>query len=196
MPGFSVHLFNTNGTDYDGEKGSGNFSIDGAFMAEFFINELFSLQTGLFFTADTMTIAGQKNVYDDSGNFKYAYDTAESFSTKSLVFPLRAGINFYPSIFSLGIHGGIYMDVIINSVYKDIFAETEGSFKRNVLFGWTAGGSAGITLGPGMMFFDIQYMTDFVHAKTTMYDTPVALYKRHIIAFAIGYKIGVINQKR
>jgi TolB-like protein len=73
MPGFSIHLFN---------KGSGSFSIDGAFRAEYFINEMFSLQTGLLYTTDTMTIAGQKNVYDGFGNFMYSYDTKESFATK------------------------------------------------------------------------------------------------------------------
>jgi hypothetical protein len=196
MPGFSIHLFNTNGTDYDGGKGNGSFSIDGTFIVEFFINEMFSLQTGLSYTTDTMTILGQKNVYDDSGNFKYSNDTAESFSTESLLIPLLAGINFYPSIFSLGIHGGLYLDVPINSIYKDSFAETEGPFERNILFGWTVGGSAGIKLGPGIMFFDIRYMGDFINAKTTMNNTPVELYKRNLIAFGVGYKIGLINQKR
>jgi hypothetical protein len=196
MLGFSIHLFITNGTDYDGEKGSGSISIDGALSAEFFINEMFSLQTGLLFTADTMTISGQKNVYDASGNLKYSYNTAESFSTKSLLIPLLGGVNFYPSIFSLAIHGGLYMDIPFNGVYKDSFTGTEDAYKRNVLFGLAIGGSAGIKLGPGSIFFDMRYMGDFTKAKATVHDSPVELYKRHIIAFGIGYKIGFINQKK
>jgi hypothetical protein len=46
------------------------------------------------------------------------------------------------------------------------------------------------------VFFDIRYMGDFINVKTTMNNTPVELYKRNIIAFGVGYKIGLINQKR
>jgi TolB-like protein len=196
MPGFSIHLFNTNGTDYDGEKGGGSSSIDVALSAEFFINELFSLQTGLLFTADTMTISGQKNVYDASGNYQYSYNIAESFSTQSLLIPLLGGVNFYPSVFSLAIHGGLYMDIPFNGVYKDSFTGTEAAFKRNVLFGLALGGSVGIKLGPGSIFFDMRYMGDFTKAKATVHNSPVELYKRNIIALGIGYKIGFINQKK
>jgi curli biogenesis system outer membrane secretion channel CsgG len=187
MPGFSIHLFN---------KGGGNFSIDGAFSAEFFINEMFSLQTGLFFTSDAMTVSGPKNVYDDAGNLKYSYDSTESFTTASLSFPLIAGINFYPSIFSLSVHGGLYVDVPINSVYKDSFFGTENGFERDVFFGYAVGGSAGVKLGPGILFFDMRYLGDFIPAKATIHNAPVELYTRHIIAFGIGYKIGFINQKK
>jgi TolB-like protein len=198
MPGFSIHLFNTDGTDYDGEKGSGSVSIDGAFVAEFFINEMFSVQTGLLYTTDTMTASGQKNAYDASGIFKYSYDTAESFATKSLLIPLLAGINFYPSIFTLGIYGGLYVDISINGIYnyKDIFAKTETAFERTVLFGGAISGSAGIKLGPGIVFFDARYMGDFISAKASINNSLMEMYKRHIIAFGIGYKIGFINQKR
>jgi hypothetical protein len=196
MPGFSIHLFNTNGTDYDGDEGSGSFSIDGSFLAEYFINEMVSLQTGLLYTTDSMTISGQKDVYDNSGNLKYSYDTVESFSTQSLLVPLLAGINFYPSFFSLGIHGGLYMDIPINSVYKDSFTGTEDPFERNLLFGYAVGGSVGIKLGPGKMFLDAQYMGDLISANATVNDNTVEVYKRHIIAVCIGYKIGLINQKR
>jgi hypothetical protein len=196
MPGFSIHLLNTDGTDYDGKEGSGNFSIDGAFRAEFFFNEIVSLQTGLLYTTDTMTTSGKKNIYADSGNLKYSYDTVESFSTQSLLVPLLAGINFYPSIFVLNIYGGLYADISFNSVNKDNFAGTEDAFKRNILFGYAAGGSAGIKLGQGILFFDARYMGDFINASTTVNNRTVELYKRQIIAFGIGYKVGLINQKK
>jgi TolB-like protein len=195
-PGFSIHLFNTDGTDYDGEKGSGSLSFDGTFITEFFINESFSLQTGLSYASDTMTISGQKNVYDNFGNLKYSYNIQRSFSTKSLSVPLLAGISFYPSIFSLGIYGGLYVDIPVSSVYKDSIAKTEIIFKRNLLFGYITGGSAGIKLGPGIMFFDLRYRGDFTKAKTTVNNIPMEMYKRHIIAFGIGYKFGLINRKR
>jgi hypothetical protein len=187
MPGFSVHLF---------DKGSGNFSIDGALVAEYFINEEFFLQTGLLYTTDTMTISGQKNAYDASGNLKYSYNTVESFSTKSLLVPLLAGINFYPSIFSLSIYGGLYSDIPFSGLYKDSFAGTEEEFKRNILFGYAVGGSAGMEIGPGIMFLDVRYMGDFTNTKATITNRPAENYKRRILAFGIGYKIGFINQQR
>jgi TolB-like protein len=198
MPGFSLHLFNTNGTGYDGKKGSGNFSIDGALSVEFFINEMVSLQTGLLYTTDTMTVSGQKTVYDASGNFSYSYNTTESFSIGSLSVPLLGGINFHPSIFALGIYGGLYADFPIQagSIYTDKFAGTRDAFERSFLFGCTVGGSAGIKLGPGSIFFDVRYMGDFISARITVNDRQLEVYKRHIIAFGIGYKIGLINQKR
>jgi TolB-like protein len=196
MPGFSIHLFNTDGTDYDEKKGGGSFSIDASLVAEFFVNEMFSLQTGVLYTTDTMTISGQKNVYDASGNLKYSYDTVESFSTQSLSVPLLAGINFYPSVFSLGLRGGIYLDIPLNGVYKNSFVGTEAEFERSVLFGFATGGRAGIKLGPGILFFDAQYMGDLINAEATINNGQIELYKRRIIAFGIGYKIGFINQKK
>jgi hypothetical protein len=177
MPGFSIHSFDTNGTDYDGTKSSGNFSIDGAFIAEYFITRVFSLQTGLLFTTDTITIG-----------------TTESFSTRSLLIPLLAGINFHPSIFVVGFYGGVYLDIPFNGVYNNGF--DEDGFDRSLLFGYTAGGSAGIKFGPGIVFLDARYMGDFINAKATVNNSQAETYKRHIIAFGIGYKIGFINQKR
>jgi hypothetical protein len=198
MPGFSAHLFDDGAIADSGEKGSGSYSFDGALIAEYFINELFFLQTGLFFTADTITISEQKNAYDDSGTVKYTYETTGSFATQSLLFPLLAGISFYPLVFSPGIYaaiqGGLYADIPINNVYKDSFAGTEGRFTRNILFGWTLGGSAGVKFGQGIIFFDVRYSGDFMNAKLTMNNTPHD-YKRNIIAFGVGYKIGYINQK-
>jgi hypothetical protein len=201
MPGFSFQLFNTKGTDYAGKKGGGSVSLDGALGAEFFINEMFSIQSGLFFTSDTMTISGKKSIYDAVGNFKYSYNTAESFSTQSLLIPMFAGVNLSPSIFMLGIfsldaYGGFYVDIPLKSAYKDSFAGTEDAFKRSVLFGFAIGGSAGIKLGPGIVFFDMRYMGDFTNAKATISNKPVVLYNRHTIAFCIGYKIGFMDTKR
>jgi hypothetical protein len=196
MPGLSVHLFNTSGTDYAGKNSGGSFSLDGAIMAEFFINETFSLQTGFLYTTDIMTVSGQKNVYDNLGVLKYSYNTVESFSIKSLLIPLLAGINFYPSVFSLSFYGGLYMDIPVTGVYKDSFAGTEETFNRNVVLGYAIGGSAGIKLGPGIMFCDLRYMGDFTQAKATANNKVVGIYKRHIVAFGIGYKIGFINQER
>jgi TolB-like protein len=196
MPGFSTHLFDTNGTACDGQEGSGSFSIDGDFIAEFFINEMFSLQTGVLYTTDTMTISEQKNEYDSLGNLKYSYDTLESFSTQSLLVPLFVGINFYPSVFSLGIYGGAYADIPVNNTYKDSFAGTEDVFERNILFGYAVGGSAGIKFGSSIVFFDVRYIRDLVKAEVTLNNSPAEIYRRHIIAFGIGYKIGLISQKR
>jgi hypothetical protein len=187
MPGFSLHLFNTDGTAYDGEKASGSLSIDGAFTAEYFFNEMFSLQTGLLYTTDTMTISTQKS----------GHDTVEDFSSKSLVIPVLAGVNFYPSIFSLGIYGGFYMDIPVGGLrYRDNYTRTDEITTRNVLFGYTAGGSAGIKLGPGIVFFDVRYMGDFMKTKTTVNDSPLEMYKRRIIALSIGYRIGLMSQKK
>jgi hypothetical protein len=145
-----------------------------------------------------MTIQGQTDVYDASGIFKYSYDTVESFSTQSLLVPLLAGINFHPSIFSLGIYGGLYVDISINGEYKNEnnFAPAEAAFQRNILFGFAAGASAGIKFGPGIVFFDLRYMNDLINAEVTINNRPLDLYRRHIIALGIGYKIGLINQKR
>jgi TolB-like protein len=174
MPGLSIHLFT---------EGSGNFSIDGAFRAEYFINEIFSLQTGILYTTDTMTIERQT--------------TVEEFASKSLVIPLLAGINFYPSIFVLGVYGGLYMDIPAGGLrYRDNYTRTDVNTARNVLFGYAAGGNAGIKLGSGIVFLDVRYMGNFTNAKAAIHTNSVEIYKRNIIAFGIGYKIGFINQKR
>jgi hypothetical protein len=90
------------------------------------------------------------------------------------------------------------VDISINGVYnyKDSFSEAEAAFERDFLFGYAIGGSAGIKLGPGIVFLDVRYMGDFINAKATINNSPMEMYKRQIIAFGIGYKIGLINQKR
>jgi hypothetical protein len=62
--------------------------------------------------------------------------------------------------------------------------------------GYAIGGSAGIKLGPGIMFFDVRYMGDFINTKATITNRSAENYKRQIIAFSVGYKIGFINQQR
>jgi hypothetical protein len=115
-----------------------------------------------------------------------------------LLIPLLGGINFNSLIFVLGLYGGFYIDIPIpfNNIYKNSFAGTEDVFERNILFGYAAGGSAGIKLGPGIVFLDVRYMGDFINANTTINNIPMEIYKRRIIAFGVGYKIGLLNQKR
>jgi hypothetical protein len=60
MPVLSMRLFNTGGTDYDGQEAGGSYSAGGAFIAEFFLSEQFSLQTGVFYATDAMTVSGGK----------------------------------------------------------------------------------------------------------------------------------------
>jgi hypothetical protein len=64
------------------------------------------------------------------------------------------------------------------------------------LFGYAAGGSAGIKLGSSVLFFDVRYLGDFINASATIDTKPVELYKRHTITVGIGLKIGFINQKK
>jgi hypothetical protein len=126
----------------------------------------------------------------------YDYDTIYSFSSNSLIIPLFAKFTFRPSIFDIDIFGGAYIDLPLTVQYKDSFNGTEKNIARNSLFGFGAGGSCGMNLGPGIIYCDTRYMRDFTKTNVVLDDEEIDIYRRNIIAFGIAYKMGFFDIKQ
>jgi hypothetical protein len=131
-PGFSIHNYSNNNNDDN--KNSYSFDIAAQFTYKF--NSFIGLQSELFFTADTFAYPVQASMYDTGGNKLYNYDTTYSYSSQSLIIPLMLKATFNPSILSLGVFGGVYIDAPFGkSEYKDSFNVTSMNYKRNILVG-------------------------------------------------------------
>jgi curli biogenesis system outer membrane secretion channel CsgG len=188
-PALSIRMYDTEGTAYSDESADNNLSMDIALQIDIQLHRLFALQTEFLFTADTMHIDKTIN----AGGL-YSYDTVQSFSSNSLIIPLFAKLTYRPSSFDIDIFGGVYMDIPLDEVhYKDSYSGTEESSRRNIQFGFGAGGSFGIKLGPGILYLDARYMRDFMNTSIMLDDKITDIYKRSIIAFGIGYRMGFFN---
>jgi hypothetical protein len=62
--------------------------------------------------------------------------------------------------------------------------------------GWTLGGSAGMKLGPGALFVDLRYMADFEGTRIQRKGSIIEAYSRGMMAFSLGYEIGLMNIKK
>jgi hypothetical protein len=100
-----------------------------------------------------------------------------------MIIPILAKGTWRPSIFSIEGLAGIYFTVPIGQMeISDSFYGTTKLEDYSPSMGFVAGGDFGVKLGPGLLFFDIRYMTDFADTKD--------VYKRSMMTLGIGYKIG------
>jgi hypothetical protein len=168
------------------------FSFDGAVQAALNISDMFAVQTELLFTKDTAT-----GIIHDSG-----YVVKESFESNALLIPLLAKASFRPENYVLSGLAGIYFTVPLGDMKEKYTEEYGGStysesynwdFEK-VPLGFMIGASGGIKLGSGNLFADLRYAMDFSETEASTENVTLALYKRSMFMFSLGYEIGLIGR--
>ena len=195
-PGFSVHLYNIENSEYRSESVNNGVSFD--FSAQFGIqiHPLFALQIEMIGTADSAAISGAVDVADETGNFLYHYETMYVFDSASMIIPVLVKLTLRPDIFSLGLFAGAYFSFPGQVNYSDSYLGKSEKRSASPNPGFVAGASAGIKLGPGSLFMDMRYMSDFSETKVQGSGRTSEIYKRGMAAFGIGYEIGFVNLKK
>jgi hypothetical protein len=192
-PGFSVHFYDISNGDYSSGNVNNGISFDLSAQFSIQIHQLFSLQLEVIATADAAAISYVRDMADETGNFLYRYETIYGFNYQSLIIPVIAKFTLRPDIFSLGILGGAYFSLPLGPVNcSDSFLGQKDNRTTTPNPGWLVGVSAGIKLGPGVLFLDMRFMSDFITTKVQGTRT-TEIFNRGIAAFGIGYEIGFVN---
>jgi hypothetical protein len=116
----------------------------------------------------------------------------ETITYSSLMIPLLVKLTFRPSPFMLQAYGGAYLSIPIGKLQVDNSGNSY-SAGFSIPGGVTAGGSAGIKLGPGTLFADVRYLWDFGYT-VARYNGNKEISHRSEAAFGIGYEIGILGQ--
>jgi hypothetical protein len=196
-PGASLHLYETEGGAYSGGSAKNNASFD--FAAQFAVqfNRFIAVQTEVMASADSAGVSRSEQETDGSGAVLYTYDTLYAFNSRSLLIPLLIKPTIRPGIYSFSLFGGIYFSVPLGKMdYSDSFSGDKGSSAVGPELGWEVGGSAGIKVGPGVLFADLRFLKDFDATKIQSGGKIIEVYKRAMAAFSLGYEIGSMNIKK
>jgi hypothetical protein len=88
-------------------------------------------------------------------------------------------------------YGGLYVSLPLGKAALNTNGNTS-SASFSVLGGFAAGGSAGIKLGPGVLFGDFRYGSDFTNLKISDNGSR-ELSRRGKISVSLGYEIGLLR---
>jgi TolB-like protein len=193
-PGGSMHFFETETGAFNGGSANKSLALDAAAQFTVQIHPLFALQTEVLVTVDSAAISRTERMTDESGALMYTYDTLYSLTSRSLLTPVVAKLTLRPGIFSFSIFAGAYFSIPLGKLeYSDSFSGEKMSVTAAPEPGWALGGSAGIKLGPGVLFGDLRYMGDFEGTKIQRNGSILEAYQRGMAAFSLGYEIGLMN---
>jgi hypothetical protein len=195
-PGVSLHFYDTDGAYFNGINPKSGLSFDFAVQAAVQLHRYFSVQTELILTADSIAVSRNLDAFDEYNNFLYNYTTANVLSSRSLLIPVLAKGTLRPSVFSINGLAGLYFSIPLGQAgWTDSFYGTSASGDISTSVGFAAGGSFGIKIGSGLLFLDIRYMADFTKTKIELPEISADVYRRSMLAFGIGYKMGYIAIK-
>jgi hypothetical protein len=182
--GAGIHNYNTNNGDYGaGEGASVSFDFAGQITVQLLY--WFGLQYELAGTADRMTTAlpvGEKTA-------------ACSFASSSLVMPLLARFTVRPANYAFSLIAGPYVQIPTGDMTWGT-GNSEFTSAMNVQLGAVAGASAGLKLGPGVLFLDARYWQDFDQTRIRDRNALHPVYNRSMATVNVGYEIGFIDLYR
>jgi hypothetical protein len=183
--GASLHFYDA-GDMYQDTMPDPGVSVDFAVQFGIQVHKYAALQIEAVVTADSMNLSFVENVNDTSGVLMYTREAKRSFNSRSLLIPLLVKATFKPDIFSLAPFGGAYlslplgkMEYTANGVSQDLTFD--------IVAGIVFGGSFGIHMGPGEMFFDIRYMRDLSETSVKLSGADIKPYSRSIALLGFGY---------
>jgi TolB-like protein len=142
------------------------------------IGQYLGLQTEAVYTIDSFKAAWT------GGN-------SQTVTYSSLTVPLFLKFVLRPGIFMIQGYGGLYVSIPLGRAALNTNGNTS-SASFSVLGGFAAGGSAGIKLGPGVLFGDFRYGADFTNLKINDNGSR-ELSRRSKISVSLGYEIGLLR---
>ncbi|MDR0310235.1 MAG: PorT family protein [Acidobacteriota bacterium] len=188
------------GKDYKWKSGGGSFDI--APFVGIQLADAFALQTELLFTSygyGGYKYTGSDNEYEKNGDYY-------TLSKKAMVIPVLAKVTLFER--KLSIFAGPHFSVNYgagktttkekgNKTSKNASDEDMKYYKDNTkdpLMGLTVGADYGFAAGPGRLFFDARYLTDFGKTKfkysNDEWKTDKNSIRRAKLAFSVGYEFG------
>jgi hypothetical protein len=167
-------------------------SLDAGIQVSLQIVRIFSIQAEAIFTLDNASVWNYALNSNNVDIDRYA----RRFSSFSLQFPLTAKLNFYPGKFRISPFAGAYFIVPLGTVKNSSPLDEEESFAYSVSppLGILGGVSAGLPLGPGMIFADIRYTADLGEMELEQ-GVELQTYRRHMVTVSLGYEFGFFEKK-
>ncbi|MDR3171432.1 MAG: hypothetical protein LBU17_07375 [Treponema sp.] len=164
---------------YHSQELTGLLAFDAALSASVSILNFLAIQVEAMFTADSFELY--------SGN-KWLM----SVSYTSLMIPLFAKVVWRPSRFMVQGYAGAYLSLPLGQLNVE---HGNGSYTADygVTPGFIGGGGGGIKLGPGVVFVDVRYLTDFGNLVAN-HNGNREISHRSKVAFSLGYEIGLIQK--
>jgi hypothetical protein len=183
--GASLHFYDT-GDAYQGASSDPGVSVDFAAHFGIQVHKYAAIQIEALVTADSMNFSFTENIIDASGVLMYTREAKRSFNSRSLLVPVLVKATFKPDIFSLAPFAGAYLGIPLGKMEYTANGVSE-DIGFDLAVGVVAGGSFGIHLGPGELFFDIRYMRDLNETEVKISGVSRKPYIRSMALFGLGY---------
>ena len=196
--------------NFDWEDTYNSFGFNGAAQIALQLTDIFAIQTEFMFTQDE----GEINCIIERGMSKI--EEKFIYSYNSLLIPLLAKLTFRPQNISIAGFGGVYFSIPLGTMNFDYDREVYGLMDGNytlskemdieTAIGFMVGGSVGLKAGPGVVFVDIRFASDFKETRfkdkekikayggnyaNTDIITLESIFTRSKLPITIGYEIGL-----
>jgi len=175
--GVATHFW-TLSNDIKGDAESPSAAVAPAVQGTFYFNDLFALQTELAVSIDKVSYSGT----EAGGEY------TASFESVSLQLPVLARFTYRPGNFSLSGFGGIVFNIPMATMNLNSTLYDDSSYRFSTPPGYVVGTNLGWGLGPGFLFTDIRFSSDFTTTSIHDSDGTLALYKRNALSFTLGYE--------
>jgi hypothetical protein len=173
--GLSYHFYKT-------PEASSKGSLSSDFAVQMSVQPLtwFALQAEAVFSGDSL---------------KTSSDPPLAMSSTAIMYPILGKFTFRPGSLFMAAFGGVYFTTPLTAMTYKV-ADDVYHYQYTPSMGFIVGGNVGLKLGPGTLFADVRYASDFNDTKLIGNWGTWPLYKRSMILSSLGYEIGIFNRKR
>jgi hypothetical protein len=175
-----------------------DFTYEASLQVAFRFLSFMSIQAEAVFTHDRAKLRGPE--YYESGGESWHILYTDSYSSTSLLFPVTVKFPLVLDPYIISPFAGVYWTLPLGGMMLDsnIAARKTGEFDYELSgrFGLTVGVDVGVRLGPGILFLDARYGSDFGKTLIHMDDGGIISYKRSMLSISIGYELALLNKKQ
>jgi hypothetical protein len=174
------------------------FSYEISFQFAFRFLPFMSIQAEAVFTQDRANFQGA-GYYNEPGGISWHIFYTDRYTSTSLLFPLTVKFPLVLDPYIISPFGGIYWALPLGKMTLDsnIANRKTGEFDYDLTgrFGITAGVDLGMRLGPGILFLDARYGSDFGETLIQIDDGTTIRYKRAMLSISIGYELALMSKR-
>ncbi|MDR0387788.1 MAG: hypothetical protein LBH57_07090 [Treponema sp.] len=175
-----------------------DFTYEVSLQVAFKFLSFMSIQAEAVFTHDRARFRGPE--YHESDGESWFIFYTDSYSSTSLLFPVTVKLPLVLDPYIISPFGGVYWALPLGRMTMDssIASRKTGKFDYDLTghFGLTVGVDIGVRLGPGILFLDARYGSDFGETVIHMDDGGIMSYKRSMLSISIGYELALLNKKQ
>jgi hypothetical protein len=170
----------------EGNSVTGDLTFGGGLFVGYDLG-LFTGQVEFLFANDAAYNIKKEYMEFQSGSSNLWVKRSTTLSYTGMLFqiPLIVKMDLHLGRLVLQPLGGIYLNFGLGDAKEDSYSSGEKNVGwENPLLGWVAGGTLGLHLGRGFLFWDLRYMSNF--GDTVPKDTKG--YSRSAILSSLGYQ--------